>query len=203
MNRSAIIHWWDRHQIPLYLVAILAGVVVGLALPQVAPVAEASINPVLMVLLYATFLGIPLTRLGEAARDIRFLGTVLVLNFLVVPIVVFGLSRVIAHDQVLLVGVLLVLLAPCIDYVIVFTGLAGGDHARLLAAAPLLMLAQIVLIPVYMGLMAGPGLFRVIDLAAFGKAFLLLIVVPLLLATVTQTLHAVRIMALAEASWFR
>lgn len=199
MNRSAIIHWWDRHQIPLYLVAILAGVVVGLALPQVAPVAEASINPVLMVLLYATFLGIPLTRLGEAARDIRFLGTVLVLNFLVVPIVVFGLSRVIAHDQVLLVGVLLVLLAPCIDYVIVFTGLAGGDHARLLAAAPLLMLAQIVLIPVYMGLMAGPGLFRVIDLAAFGKAFLLLIVVPLLLATVTQTLHAVRIMALAEA----
>lgn len=199
MNPSAIVHWWDKYQIPLYLVAILAGVVVGLTLPQVAPLAEASINPVLMVLLYATFLGIPLTHLGEAARDTRFLLSVIMLNFLVVPIVVFILSRFIAHDQVLLVGVLLVLLAPCIDYVIVFTGLAGGDHTRLLAATPLLMLTQIILIPVYIGLMAGPGLFRMIDLAAFGEAFLLLIVIPLILAAITQALHAVRIITLAEA----
>lgn len=35
----------------------------------------------------------------------------------------------------LLLGVLLVLLTPCIDYLIVFTGLAGGARARLLAAA--------------------------------------------------------------------
>jgi ACR3 family arsenite efflux pump ArsB len=36
----------------------------------------------------------------------------------------------------------MVLLTPCIDYVIVFTRLAGGSDRRLLAAAPLLMLAQ-------------------------------------------------------------
>ncbi len=35
----------------------------------------------------------------------------------------------------LLLGVLLVLLTPCIDYLIVFTGLVGGARARLLAAA--------------------------------------------------------------------
>lgn len=46
----------------------------------------------------------------------------LVLNFVVVP-VVFGLTHFIAGDQGLLLGVLL---TPCIDYVIVFTGLAGG-----------------------------------------------------------------------------
>lgn len=34
----------------------------------------------------------------------------------------------------------MVLLTPCIDYVIVFSGLAGGSSDRLLAAAPVLML---------------------------------------------------------------
>lgn len=196
---SGLTQWWDRHQIPLYLLAILFGALIGLATPSVAPAAEISINPVLVTLLYATFLGIPLTRLGDAVRDIRFFGAVMSLNFLVVPIVVFGLSRFIAHDQALLVGVLLVLLAPCIDYVIVFTGLAGGDHTRLLAAAPLLMLAQILLIPLYMSLMAGSEVFQVIDLRAFGEAFLLLIVVPLLLAALTQFLNLNRVMALCEA----
>ena len=196
---SGLTQWWDRHQIPLYLLAILFGALIGLATPSVAPAAEISINPVLVTLLYATFLGIPLTRLGDAVRDIRFFGAVMSLNFLVVPIVVFGLSRFIAHDQALLVGVLLVLLAPCIDYVIVFTGLAGGDHTRLLAAAPLLMLVQILLIPLYMSLMAGSEVFQVIDLRAFGEAFLLLIVVPLLLAALTQFLNLNRVMALCEA----
>jgi ACR3 family arsenite efflux pump ArsB len=64
------------------------------------------------------------------------LGVVLVLNFVVVPVVVFGLSRAVAADQAVLVGVLFVLLTPCVDYVIVFTGLAGGARARLLAATP-------------------------------------------------------------------
>ena len=77
----------------------------------------------------------------------RFLAGLLVLNFAIVPVVVYGLSRFVADDQALLLGVLLVLLAPCIDYVIVFSGLAGSAHDRLLAAAPLLMLVQMLLLP--------------------------------------------------------
>ena len=43
-----------------------------------------------------------------------FWSTMLVRNFAVVPVVVFALAST-AGDQALLVGVLLVLLAPCID----------------------------------------------------------------------------------------
>lgn len=190
--------WGERHQVVLYLAAIALGVVVGLTAPASAPVLESAITPTLAVLLYATFLAVPFARIGQALRDGRFLAAVLVLNFVLVPIVVFALSRVVAHDAALLAGVLLVLLTPCVDYVIVFAHLAGGARERLLAATPLLMLAQLVLLPGYLWIMAGPELVGAIDPGPFVEAFGLLIVLPLALAAVTQllarTLRPVRVL---------
>lgn len=185
-----VVQWWDTYQIPLYLLALGAGVLIGLTVPATAPTFEMAINPVLMALLYATFLSVPLTKLGQALRDGRLLAGLTVLNFLIVPVVVYVLSRFVADDQALLLGVLLVLLAPCIDYVIAFSGLAGAAHDKLVAAAPLLMLLQVLLLPGYLRLFVGPELLDVIDLAPFIEAFLLLIVTPLALAALTQFLAA-------------
>ncbi|WP_241981757.1 arsenic resistance protein [Cryobacterium sp. TMT1-19] len=118
--------------------------------------------------------------------DIRFLGTVIAVNFIVVPVVAFGLSRFVAGDRALLLGAPLVLLTPCVDYVIVFTGLAGGARERLLAATPLLMLLQIVLLPIYLLLFAGPDTVSMIEIEPFLEAFLVLIVIPLLAAVTVQ-----------------
>jgi ACR3 family arsenite transporter len=217
-----IVGWWDRRQVAVYVGAIAVGAVVGLAVGTgpggvgsgctglgavgsgctgpggvgtVAGVAGAAVEPLLVALLFATFLGVPLVEVGHAVRDVRFLGTLLVLNFAVVPVVVFGLSRFVADDPALLVGVLLVLLAPCVDYVIAFTGLAGGDRARLLAATPLLMLAQIVLLPAYLALFSAltPGgeadtgvQAAPLHVEPFVRAFVLLIVVPLVAAAIVQ-----------------
>jgi ACR3 family arsenite efflux pump ArsB len=178
----------ERRQIGLYLAAIVAGGAAGFLAPGSAAALELAINPVLGLLLYATFLGIPFASLGQAVRDLRFMAAVLVLNFAVVPLVVFGLSRFVANDQALLVGMLLVLLTPCVDYVIVFTGLAGGASDRLLAAAPVLMLAQMLLLPLYLLVFVGPGLVSAIDPAPFVQALVGLIVVPLALAALTQWL---------------
>lgn len=183
-----LIQAWDRHQVSLYLLAIAVGGVVGLVAPTVAPTLEHAIEPVLMLLLFATFLGVPLIELGRSFRDVRFLATVLVANFVVVPVLAWGLSRFVADDRGLLLGVLLVLLTPCIDYVIVFTGLAGGARARLLAAAPLLMLVQILLLPIYLLLFAGADVLDIIDIGPFVEAFLLLIVVPLVAAAIVQAI---------------
>ncbi|HET6241161.1 MAG TPA: bile acid:sodium symporter [Arthrobacter sp.] len=183
-----LVAWMERHQIGLYLLAIAAGGAAGFLAPGSVGAFELSINPVLGLLLYATFLGIPFSSVGKAARDLRFLGTVLVLNFVVVPVVVFGLTRFVAGDQALLLGVLLVLLTPCIDYVIVFTGLAGGASDRLLAAAPVLMLAQMALLPVYLLVFVGPEAASALDPAPFVQALVGLIVIPLALAALTQAL---------------
>ncbi|GAA2183979.1 arsenic resistance protein [Brooklawnia cerclae] len=184
---------------PLYLIALLAGAAIGLAVPGISTPLEKLINPVLGLLLYATFLGVPFARIGQALRDWRFLTTVVVVDFFLVPLVAFALSRVVADDQALLVGVLLVLLTPCVDYVMVFTGLAGGANDRLLAAAPILMLGQMLLLPVQLRSMVDTAVVQAIDLAPFVHAFVFLIAVPLAAAGLTQyadarwgAVHAIR-----------
>lgn len=181
-----MIAWVNRWQVPVSLGAMLVGAAVGLLAPATSPISEALVTPVLILLLFATFLAVPFATIGRALRDVRFLAAVLVLNFLLVPVLVFGLSRFVAHDQALLVGTLLVLLTPCIDYVVVFTRLAGGEASRLLAASPVLMLAQLALLPVYLGLFAGPAVLAVIDAEPFVVAFLVFIALPMSLAAVTQ-----------------
>lgn len=185
---TAFVRGMERRQVALYLAAIGCGALVGWLAPAVAPTLALTITPVLGLLLFATFLGVPLVDVGRSFRDLRFLGAVLAVNFLVVPVVVFVLSRAVAADRALLLGVLLVLLTPCVDYVIVFTGLAGGARDRLLAATPLLMLLQIVLLPVYLLLFGGSETTGLIEVGPFLEAFLLLILMPLAAAAVVQWL---------------
>lgn len=185
---ARIVAQLDTHQVTVYLLGLALGVVVGLTAAGAAPSLEHAIEPVLAALLYATFLQVPFTALAEAFRDGRFLAAVLGLNFVVVPVVVFGLTRVLPGGDGVLLGVLLVLLAPCIDYVIVFSGLAGGASDRLLAASPLLMLAQLALLPLYLLLFVGRDLADIVDPAPFVRAFVVLIAIPLTLALLTEVI---------------
>lgn len=182
--------WLERHQVSLYLAGLAGGALAGLAVPGIAGPAAAAINPVLGLLLYATFLSVPFAGIGRALRDWRFLVTILAVNFVVVPPVVFLVSRFVAHDRVLLAGVLFVLLTPCVDYVIAFAGLAGGAREHLLAATPLLMLVQLVLLPAYLWLFLGDDLVRTIELGPFAEAFGLLVLLPLAAAGLTQVAAA-------------
>lgn len=186
MTPTAAVVRLERHQIVLYLAALLAGGALGWLVPGAGPPMETAINPVLGALLFATFLGIPFGRLTRALKDGRFMASVLVLNFVLVPVVVFALSRFVAGEEALLVGVVMVLLTPCIDYVIVFSGLAGGASERLLAAAPILMLLQMLLLPGYLLAFTGPGVVAAIEPGPFAEALVFLILVPMGLAALTQ-----------------
>lgn len=145
----------DRFQVPLYFAAAALGAALGLSFEAPAAIAGRLVEPALVALLFATFLGVPSTRLGRAARDWRFLSAVALVNFVLAPAVAWLVTRPIAGDEALVTGALIVLLSPCVDYVIVFSGLAGGDRERLLAVTPAVMLLQIVLVPAYLWLLAG------------------------------------------------
>lgn len=190
--------WLQRHQVAVYAGAVLLAAGVGVGRPGSATLLEAVIDPVIAVLLYVTFLEIPFVRLRRAFTNGRFIAAALGMNFIVVPIVVWGLTRFLPPEPVVLVGVLMVLLTPCIDYVIAFTRLAGGDAEQITATTPALMLVQLLLLPVYLWLFLGTEVAAVIDAGPFIEAFMLLIALPLTLAWVTE-LWAER--SSAGASW--
>ncbi|MFT3662410.1 MAG: bile acid:sodium symporter [Gordonia sp. (in: high G+C Gram-positive bacteria)] len=178
----------ERHQVPWYLGSIGVAVLAGLAVPDVVGGLDRLITPLLGALLFVTFLQVPVTELASAWRNGRFLGALVLVDFVVVPAVVALLFPLVPADQAVRFGVLLVLLCPCVDYVVVFTGLAGGEGPRLLAATPFLLLAQMMLLPVYLWMFLGDGFDESIGPGPFVSAFVGLIVIPLVLAAGTQVL---------------
>lgn len=168
----------ERHQVMLYLAASALGILGGVLFPG-ARLLEPAITPLLALLLLLTFLGVPFTRIAGQVRNLRFLSVLLGVNFLVVPLLVYVLTRPLSDDPTLIIAVALVLLAPCIDYVVVFTGVAGGDRLGLLAATPLLMVLQMALLPVYLPLMTGDPQLLALDPQPFLSALLFLIILPL------------------------
>lgn len=181
-----MVAWLERHQVPLYLATMVLGAALGLVFPAATAAWEPAVPPLIAVLLWSTFLGIPLTQLGDGLRDRRFLLFLLGLNFVVVPALAWLLTRPLTGHPELVLGILVVLLVPCIDWVIVFAGLAGGDRARITAAAPLLMLAQMLLLGPLLWLLAGPDVPLRIEPGPFLSALVRMLLVPLGAAVVVQ-----------------
>ena len=100
-------------------------------------------------MLFVTFMQMPITDLGRAFIQARFLTALLATNFIVLPFFVMLLVQLLPADPILRLGVLLVLLAPCVDYVITFSYLGRADARLLLAATPVLLVMQMLLLPVY------------------------------------------------------
>jgi len=176
----------QRRQVSVYAVAVLAAVGLGLGRPGAAATLERLVNPVLAVLLYVTFLEIPFVRIRKAFSNGRFVAAALGMNFLVVPMVAWALTRPLAGNAVVLVGAFMVLLTPCIDYVVPFTKLAGGDAEQVTAVTPVLMLVQLLLLPLYLWLFMGRRVADAIEPGPFVEAFLVIIALPLALAWLTE-----------------
>ena len=182
MQASAIGASLERHQVAVYLCAFALGGLVGAAVPEIGSAAEYVVTPALAALLFLTFLQVPVSGLATVWRDWRFLSAVLIVNFVAVPVVVALLTLVMPESDPVRLGMLIVLLCPCVDYVIVFSGLAGARSDRLLAATPLLLIAQFLLLPAYLALLGGGASLGTIDPAPFVSAFVFLIVIPLVCA---------------------
>ena len=149
---------------------------------------EVLILPVLALLLFATFLQVPLARIPEALRDARFLSAVLVANFLLVPLVIAGLLLLVPDEPYVRAGIVLVLVVPCTDWFLTFTHLARGDTPRAVAITPVVLLAQLMLLLLYLAVFVGDTVQASVESGEVVRTFVLLIVVPLVAAAVVQGL---------------
>jgi len=173
----------EKNQIPVYFVAVIVAAIGGLLAPDASQALGALVTPAIAVLMYAMFLQIPFLRDGLANK--RFMTALLTANFVAIPLLVWALTAGLMDQPAILVGALLVLLTPCIDYVVVFTHIGKGDSKLTLAATPLLLLLQLVLLPLYLAFMLGNDSAVVISVGPFVEAFLVLIALPLVLAVTT------------------
>lgn len=194
----------ERRQVWIYLFAILGGLLVGSTWTGAGRIFEALLWPTLMVLLYATFVQVPLLHLREAFRDHRFVAAVLTGNFVVLPAVAWMLVQWLPSYSALRLGVLLVLLVPCTDWFITFSQLGGGNVPRAIAVAPINLLLQLLLLPLYLWLMLGADLSAALSPADVWPA-LVVVLVPLGAAAVSERwieARAERAMVRERLAWW-
>lgn len=184
-RRQALRDSLETRQIALYFCVVVVAAMLALLIPGTTML-EAAINPALALMLYVTFLQVPIAELTRAFGQIRFLLALLLANFVAIPLLVAGLIQFLPDDPMLRLGVLLVLLAPCVDYVVTFAHLGRADSRLLLAATPALLLAQMLLLPPYLSVFLGADAAKLVQVGPFLHAFVWLIAVPLALAVGTQ-----------------
>ena len=180
MNRDQL----EQHQIAIYFVVVIIAAVGGMLAPQAAQGLGGLVTPAIALLMYAMFLQIPFLQLRQGLANKRFIAALLVANFVLIPLLVWALTLGLHDQPAILIGALLVLLTPCIDYVVVFTHIGKGDARLTLAATPLLLLLQLALLPLYLTVIPSEAAVT-ITLGPFVEAFVLLIAIPLLLAVLT------------------
>lgn len=176
---------FEKHQVGIYFGAVVLAALVTLLVSGTAAL-EGGVNPALALMLFVTFLQVPLADLGRAFGRFRFLAALLVTNFVVMPLFVAILVQFLPSDPMVRLGVLLVLLTPCIDYVVTFSHLGRANARLLLAATPTLLIVQMLLLPVYLGLLLGNDAATLVQPGPFLHAFVWLIAVPLALAGLVQ-----------------
>lgn len=176
----------ESRQIAIYLVTVVAAAVIAIIAAPATTGLEEAVNPALAFMLFVTFLQVPIADLKRSFGNGRFLGALVVSNFVLIPLLVALLLTFGPHEPLVRLGVLLVLLTPCVDYVVTFSHLGRADARSLLAATPVLLIVQMLLLPAYLGLFLGDDAKGLVQMGPFVHAFLWLIAVPLLLASLAQ-----------------
>ncbi|MEN9230470.1 MAG: hypothetical protein Q6L68_06150 [Thermostichus sp. DG02_5_bins_236] len=138
---------------------VMVSVGLGLTLAQGSSAGEVLghwVQPLLALLLYLTFLGIPIQKFKRLYRTSQVVWASLCINFLWTPLLAWGLGALFLSDLPdLWVGLIMLMVTPCTDWYLVFTGLAGGDGVLATALLPLNWVLQLLLLPVYLVLLVG------------------------------------------------
>lgn len=166
----------------LGLLGIAAGLAVGTLAPQLSGAAASAREPLVMVLVTLLFLEMRPAGGLAALRSRRGLGVVALLvvcNFLLLPVLAWGLSWLFLpgpEQEAVRLGVLIYLLFPCADWFLGFVRLAGGSTALGAALIPLHLGLQLGLYPVWVSLATGGAVDGVLE--RLGPALISMVLIP-------------------------
>lgn len=175
----------EKVQTPLILAAILIGLMLSNA-SALAQLAGHLIAPVLMWMLTLVFLQIPMRGFTDAFRHRDITIASLLINFVWTPLFAWTLGWLFFGEQpALWIGFLMLMVTPCTDWYLVFTGLARGNLPLSTALLPINLILQLSLLPIYILLLAGAVI--PVQWSTLLESVLVVLLVPFAVANVLRS----------------
>ncbi|MEX0661206.1 MAG: hypothetical protein WD381_05535 [Balneolaceae bacterium] len=188
----------NKYQSIIIGLAVIAGLLAG-QLETVAMYAEYAIVPFLMLMLYGLFLNIPIKNLLKSFSNLKFFSANLVLNFMWTPIFAWMLGYLFLQDHLSLwIGFVMLMVTPCTDWYLIFTGIAKGNKALSASVLPFNLVLQVILLPIFLLFFFGET--GSVDPSILIESIILVLVVPFLAAQSTKFfLHKLNKSTLVES----
>ena len=135
------------------IAAIVCGSAAGLSFPPSAELLSGQIDRTVILLVFLLLFEVRVQDLLSSLHRVSFIAAALLTNFVVIPVLGFAISSLFLSGHPLIVlGLVIYFMAPCTDWFLGFTRLAGGNTALGAALLPINMVIQILLYPVYLSL---------------------------------------------------
>lgn len=139
----------------LFVAAILFGSLLGMMYLAVGEVLGTYVDYTVLVLVGVLFFEVRFSAIAQSGTKIRFLSIAWITNFVLVPAIGFAIASLFLSGQPLFfTGLMIYFMAPCTDWFLGFTRLAGGNTALGTVLLPVNMISQLLLYPVYLHLFA-------------------------------------------------
>lgn len=167
----------------------VAGIVIGGLLGSFAPAIGQALGDhldyTLLALITLLFFGVRFGALVQVLGNVRFLAIALVTNFMLIPMIGYGVASLFLTEYPLfMVGLIIYFMAPCTDWFLGFTRLSGGNVSLGTALIPINILMQLLLYPLYLQLFTH-NLVQ-IDASIIVSTLLQWFLLPLLVAMVAH-----------------
>jgi ACR3 family arsenite efflux pump ArsB len=165
------------------ILSAFLGILLGKTSSTIEENADSFITVFLMGMLFLVFLGV--TFGGKPGKflgiNIRFSTAALIINFVWTPLFALLLAKTFFPGETSLqTGFIMLLVTPCTDWYLIFTGLANGNVALAASILPLNLILQILLLPLYLLVFMGENLS--IDFQTIARCIGMVLVIPFMAA---------------------
>jgi Arsenite efflux pump ACR3 and related permeases len=138
-------------------------------------------------MLFGAFLNIPLTDYKKAFKNTQFSATVVLINFIWTPILIWFLGKTfLSASPILQIGFIMLMVTPCTDWYLIFTGMAKGNVPLSATVLPVNLVLQVILLPVY--LLIFGGISGTVDIQAVITSVIIMLILPFVLAQIGKLL---------------